>query len=109
MSNSLSLGDRVADINYMKSELNDEIDKMVAESEALSHAKRIAEKYLTETENPLHVTQECLYNREKRAGIDLVHDMVEKSLIGVSRINSEMILFRKNSLQIVCDSHQQHH
>jgi hypothetical protein len=29
------------------------------------------------------VALECLYNREKRIGIDLVHDNVEKNLIRV--------------------------
>lgn len=32
---------------------------------------------------PLQVALECLYQREKRIGIDLVHDNVEKNLIQV--------------------------
>ncbi|KAK3091823.1 hypothetical protein FSP39_022908, partial [Pinctada imbricata] len=44
-------------------------------------AKRVLEKALAETENPLHISQECLYHREKRQAIDLVHDNPEKELI----------------------------
>ena len=49
----------------------------------LSHCVQVLEKALAETENPLHIAQECLYNREKRQSIDLVHDAVEKELIKV--------------------------
>ncbi|PAA89202.1 hypothetical protein BOX15_Mlig003606g3 [Macrostomum lignano] len=75
------LGERVTDINFWKTELQHETDNMVTEISSLQEAKRIAEKALGETENPLHVAQECLYNREKRQGIDLVHDLVEKDLL----------------------------
>ena len=36
-----------------------------------------------DTQNPLHVAEECLLHREKRRGIDMVHDDVEKQLIKV--------------------------
>jgi len=42
------------------------------------------EKALSDTANPLHIAEECLMHREKRQGIDLVHDDVEKQLIRVS-------------------------
>eukprot|EP00745_Piridium_sociabile_P043626 TRINITY_DN89474_c0_g1_i3.p1 TRINITY_DN89474_c0_g1~~TRINITY_DN89474_c0_g1_i3.p1 ORF type:complete len:356 (+),score=121.29 TRINITY_DN89474_c0_g1_i3:97-1068(+) len=54
---------------------------MISEINGLTEAKRILEKALQETENPLHISQECLYNREKRQTIDLVHDNPEKELI----------------------------
>ena len=78
------LGDRIGDITFWKTELNHETDNMVAELNSLTEAKRILEKTLQETENPLHVSQECLYHREKRQSIDLVHDGPEKELIQVS-------------------------
>ena len=56
---------------------------MITEIESLNRAKGVLEKALAETDNPLHIAQECLYNREKRQGIDLVHDDVEKELIKV--------------------------
>jgi tektin-3 len=77
------LGERLGDIQFWKTELNNETDNMIAENNALNEAKRILEKSLQETENPLHIGQECLYHREKRQGIDLVHDNPEKELIKV--------------------------
>jgi len=75
------LGERIGDITFWKTELNHETDNMMSEIGALSEAKRILEKALQETENPLHIAQECLYNREKRQSIDLVHDAPERELI----------------------------
>ena len=77
------IGDRLSDTNFWKTELDDEIDKMITENNNLLEMARVAQKMLGETENQLHIGEECLYTREKRQGIDLVHDNVEKSLIGV--------------------------
>jgi tektin-3 len=80
------LGERIGDITFWKTELNHETDNMISEINALTEARRILEKALQESENPLHISQECLYNREKRQAIDLVHDNPEKELIRVSTI-----------------------
>lgn len=80
------LGERISDIQFWKTELSNETDNMIAEINALVEAKRVLEKALQETENPLHISQECLYHREKRQGIDLVHDNPEKELIKVKYI-----------------------
>lgn len=45
--------------------------------------RRDVEKQLHDTENQLKVAQENLYEREKRQGIDVVHDNVERELIRV--------------------------
>lgn len=95
------LGERIGDINFWKTELNNETDNMITEIESLSRAKGVLEKALAETENPLHIAQECLYNREKRQGIDLVHDHVEKELIRevdtIKRCQEEMRRLIQNS------------
>ncbi|XP_071386331.1 tektin-3 [Centroberyx affinis] len=78
---SKNLGERLNDIVFWKSELNHEIDNMVTEIAALTEVKRRLERALAETAGPLQVSQECLYHREKRMSIDLVHDGVEKDLI----------------------------
>ncbi|XP_076458370.1 tektin-3-like [Babylonia areolata] len=75
------LGERLGDIAFWKGEVDHETDNMISETNALNEAKRIMEKALQETENPLHIAQECLYNREKRQGVDLVHDLPERELI----------------------------
>nr|XP_025976327.1 tektin-3 [Dromaius novaehollandiae] len=76
-----NLGERVSDIEFWKSELRHELDKMIGETNALTDTKRRLERALAETEGPLQVAQECLLHREKRMGIDLVHDDVEKQLL----------------------------
>uniref|UniRef100_A0A673K5C0 Tektin n=1 Tax=Sinocyclocheilus rhinocerous TaxID=307959 RepID=A0A673K5C0_9TELE len=78
---SKNIGERLNDISFWRSELNHEIDNMVTEISALTDVKRRLERALAETEGPL---QECLFHREKRMSIDLVHDDVEKDLIKVS-------------------------
>ncbi|XP_013079790.1 tektin-3-like isoform X2 [Biomphalaria glabrata] len=75
------LGERVQDIAFWKSELNNEINAMATEMENLKEYKRTCEKALADTANPLHISEECLMNREKRQGIDLVNDDVERSLV----------------------------
>ncbi len=77
------LGERIGDIDFWKNEVAHETDNMITEIDSLAKAKGVLEKALLETDNPLHIAQECLYNREKRQGIDLVHDNVEKELIQV--------------------------
>ncbi|XP_075071340.1 tektin-3 [Mixophyes fleayi] len=78
---SKDLGERVNDIAFWKSEINHEIDQIIGETNALSEVKRRLERALAETEGPLQVAQECLYHREKRMSIDLVHDDAEKQLL----------------------------
>lgn len=78
---SRNLGERVSNINFWKSELQHEIDNQVAETNALVEVKKRLERALAETEGPLQVAQECLYHRERRSGIDLVHDDVESNLL----------------------------
>lgn len=77
------LGDRLGDIQYWKTEVQHETGNMLTEIDALARAKVALDTTLVETEKPLHIAQECLYHREKRQGIDLVHDDVERVLIKV--------------------------
>ena len=76
----------------MSLQVNSETDNMITEIESLNRAKGVLEKALAETENPLHIAQECLYNREKRQGIDLVHDDVEKELIKVGTVRVKGVI-----------------
>ncbi|KAK7112720.1 hypothetical protein V1264_012128 [Littorina saxatilis] len=107
------LGERVGDITFWKTELNHETDNMISEINALNEAKRIMEKALQETENPLHISQECLYNREKRQCIDLVHDNPERELIRevdvIKRCQERMRnTIEKASVQLGLDRAAQH-
>ncbi|XP_030631826.1 tektin-3 [Chanos chanos] len=78
---SRNIGERLSDISFWRSELSHEIDNMMGEISALTEVKKRLERALAETEGPLQVSQECLFHREKRMSIDLVHDDVEKELI----------------------------
>jgi len=107
------LGDRIGDIQFWKTEVNNETDSMLTEIESLNRAKAVLEKALAETENPLHIAQECLYNREKRQGIDLVHDNVERELIkevdNIKRCQEEMRrLIQDTNNQLSLDRAAQH-
>ncbi len=46
--------------------------------------KRVLEKAYQDTKGPLSIAEECLLQREKRQGIDQVHDDVERTLTRVS-------------------------
>ena len=68
---------------------------------------------MKETENPLSVTSNCIYNRENRMGIDRVKDDVETRLYRESDVirntqnklkdalNSVMILYSTHHLYIL--------
>ncbi|MBN3288361.1 TEKT3 protein, partial [Polyodon spathula] len=75
------LGVRIDDIAHWSSELNFELEQMSKESELLQHLKRRLCRALQEIEGPLQMAQECLFHRQKRMGIDLVKDLVEKELV----------------------------
>ncbi|KAB0348602.1 hypothetical protein FD754_013459 [Muntiacus muntjak] len=76
-----NLGQRLSDIGFWKSELNYELERLLNENHSLDAIKRRLECAAEELRCPLQVALECLYQREKRIGIDLVHDNVEKNLI----------------------------
>jgi len=81
LESSKNLGQRISDINFWKSELHNEIDEMQKEINDLANWKKRTEHALRETEGPLAIAQECLFSREKRQGIDMVNDAVEKQLL----------------------------
>ncbi|KAG8513446.1 Tektin-5 [Galemys pyrenaicus] len=76
-----NLGQRLSDIGFWKSELGYELERLTTENQSLETVKRRLECAAEEVNCPLQVALECLYQREKRIGIDLVHDKVEKNLI----------------------------
>ena len=47
------------------------------------------EKAYHDTKSPLAIAEECLLQREKRQGIDQVHDDVERSL---SKVKSSLFI-----------------
>ncbi|KAG8247232.1 tektin-3-like [Homalodisca vitripennis] len=75
------LGERITDITFWRNELATELERMIAESNLLQDTRRALEKARQDCEPPLHIAQECLYHRENRQGIDLVHDQAEQAIL----------------------------
>jgi tektin-1 len=76
------LDQRVNDLKYWEDEIDqkqkqiaDEIDKLIV------YINRMEKAIESGTQEPLHLTQTCLLYRERRQGIDLVHDDVQKELL----------------------------
>ncbi|XP_009279939.1 PREDICTED: tektin-5 [Aptenodytes forsteri] len=76
-----NLGERISNIDFWRSELVYELECLLKATQDLETAKKRLECAADEMQGPLKVALECLYHREKRKGIDLVHDYVEKNLI----------------------------
>ncbi|NXJ80732.1 TEKT5 protein, partial [Trogon melanurus] len=76
-----NLAERISNIDFWRSELMYELESLLKETQDLETAKKRLECAVDEMQRPLKVTLECLYQRENRKGIDLVHDDVEKNLI----------------------------
>lgn len=77
------LEQRLNDINFWKSELDNEQQATLNEIDMMLNYKTRLSRALADTELPLMIAQQCLVNREKRQGVDLVHDNVEMQLLKV--------------------------
>lgn len=64
------LGERLTDTTFWRNELNTEMEKIQSEISVLQESKKKTGKALEDLEGPLHVAQECLYNREKRKDME---------------------------------------
>uniref|UniRef100_A0A0A9ZFA0 Tektin n=1 Tax=Lygus hesperus TaxID=30085 RepID=A0A0A9ZFA0_LYGHE len=78
---SRRLGERLTDTTFWRNEVNTELEKLQTEQNLLADTRRALEKAIQDCEPPLHIAQECLYHREHRSGIDLVHDQPEQYLL----------------------------
>lgn len=72
------IAERLHDVNFWKTELNREIEDIIAETDVLVTEKRRLQRALDATTSPLHIATEALNNREMhRYGVDRVVDDVE--------------------------------
>lgn len=74
------LEQRLEEVKFWKKELDDKLEHLVNETEDLLTYKIRLERSLESYKEPLHITEKCLAYREKRVGIDLVHDVVDQEL-----------------------------
>lgn len=95
------LEQRLEEIQFWKKELDDKLEDTVNDIEQLLAYKIRLEKALESCLEPLSIAQQCLVEREKRVGIDLVHDEVERELIKeVEVIQGVMALLQRTLEQI---------
>ncbi|KAI3389172.1 hypothetical protein SNEBB_009728 [Seison nebaliae] len=95
VESSKKLGERIADIAHWKEELEREKQRLLQTIKMVEDKKKNLEKVLADTEGPLKIAKENLYEREKRQGIDMVHDNVEQELmseVDVIRLNQERLM-----------------
>ncbi|NXD41329.1 TEKT1 protein, partial [Copsychus sechellarum] len=75
------LEQRREEIKFWKQELDNKLEQIVHETETLLTFKNRLERALEGCKEPLVITQKCLLYRQRRVGIDLVHDEVEQELV----------------------------
>lgn len=48
--------------------MRNELERLITEGNLLQNARRGIDKTIADIEGPLHIAQECLYQRESRQG-----------------------------------------
>lgn len=74
---------RLQNVTFWKQEVETKVKEIQLEIDAVQERKQELEKALHNTNQPLGVAKRCLDFRQKRMGIDLVHDEVEIQLMKV--------------------------
>nr|XP_013817389.1 PREDICTED: tektin-1 isoform X2 [Apteryx mantelli mantelli] len=90
---------RLEEIKFWKQELEDKLEQIVNETEVLLTFKTRLEKALESCKEPLVIAQQCLLNRERRVGIDLVHDEVEQELVKEVEVLQGVIALLERTLE----------
>lgn len=63
------LGERITDTTFWRNEVRNELERLITEANLLQDARRNIDKAIADIEGPLHIAQECLYQRESRQGM----------------------------------------
>jgi len=93
---------RIDDIKYWQNEVDDKLNGIKVEIDNLNAFKTRVEKAIESCKEPLHIAQQCLANRQRRRGIDLVHDDPEKELLKeVETIQGALALLERTREQAV--------
>ncbi|CAL7933677.1 unnamed protein product [Xylocopa violacea] len=93
------LGEKINDTNFWRNEIVSELERLFQEIERLQDCYLSLEKAIKDIDHPLHITEECLYYREARKEIELVHDEPEKCLLN----EKEMLVRNKSKLETCLD------
>ncbi|XP_075627636.1 tektin-1 isoform X2 [Balearica regulorum gibbericeps] len=90
---------RQEDVKFWKQELDNKLEQIVHETEVLLTFKTRLERSLESCKEPLVIVQKCLLNRQRRAGIDLVHDEVEQELVKEAEVIQGVIALLGRTLE----------
>ncbi|XP_062815310.1 tektin-1 [Anolis carolinensis] len=71
---------RLEEIGFWRAQLREKLAQLAHETEALTDAEARLRKGTDGVREPLLIAQQCLLNRERRVGPDLVRDEAEKEL-----------------------------
>jgi len=93
---------RIKDMKFWNKEVDDKLDAIKTETDSLIAFKTRVDKAMEACKEPLHIAQQCLLNRQRRRGIDLVHDDPEKELMKeVETIQGVLALLERTREQAV--------
>ncbi|NXE24168.1 TEKT1 protein, partial [Ardeotis kori] len=90
---------RREEIKFWKQELDNKLEQIVHETEVLLTLRTRLEKSLESCKEPLIIAKKCLLNRQRRTGIDLVHDEVEQELVKEAEVLQEVIALLGHTLE----------
>ncbi|XP_049659061.1 tektin-1 isoform X1 [Accipiter gentilis] len=90
---------RQEEIKFWRQELDNKLEQIVHETEVLLTFKTRLERSLESCKEPLIIAQKCLLNRQRRAGIDLVHDEVEQELMKEAEVLQGVIALLGRTLE----------
>ncbi|NXV57922.1 TEKT1 protein, partial [Molothrus ater] len=93
------LEQRREEIKFWKQELDNKLEQIVHETEILLTFKNRLERALEGCKEPLVVAQKCLLYRQRRVGIDLVHDEVEQQLLKEVEVLQGIIALLERTLE----------
>ncbi|NWW04647.1 TEKT1 protein, partial [Oreocharis arfaki] len=90
---------RREEIKFWKQELDNKLEQIVHETEVLLTFKKRLERALESCKEPLVVAQKCLLYRQRRVGIDSVHDEVEQELLKEAEVLQGIIALLGRTLE----------
>ncbi|NXK52571.1 TEKT1 protein, partial [Chauna torquata] len=93
------IAQRLEEIKFWRQELDNKLEQLVNETEVLLTFKIRLEKALESCKEPLVIAQRCLLSRQRRAGIDLVHDEVEQELVKEVEVLQGVIALLERTLE----------
>ncbi|NXX84237.1 TEKT1 protein, partial [Urocolius indicus] len=90
---------RREEVKFWKQELDNKHEEIVHEMEVLLTLKTRLGKSLEGCKELLCIAQKCLLNRQRRTGIDLVHDEVERELMKETEVFQGVISLLGRTLE----------